>query len=506
MKYIHAKNKRRQKFIKKNKKSELDNWGYDPPAIHDLSTIDKPSIRAGKNIPEEMILEIEKSGVYLGLDKEYGKGYYVGKSSKDDGNILIAGINGSGKSYICAKSIIETWREPFVVLDCKGELYTHYLSLQSEGRVQRKPLLFDPLIDNTHYNPFAILQNDDIHFEENVCEIAYSLIPQMPKNPNDYWSDMARDLLAATIIYGFSIKLDFIETMAIAVKFSGFELCNKINQSNIELAKDHIRDMAGLKEEQLAAIGTDMKRYIRIFATDPCIQTALSSSENKRTFTWEDFSTIAETPNIFLRLSQDRLEQWGSMTRLMITQLIRTLERRPDKQSFQRQNTKPVLLLLDEFPLLGKMDAITNALTTLRSKKVTFCLMIQSIAQLDAIYGQDIRKIIVDNCQYKVLFNITEPDSQEYFSRLIGSVPIARRGLSQSYNPYTDLITYGQQIQEFREPWILPHEFATNKDIWIHSPYGFLSALKLPVSVTHHHVNDFKKKLEQYVRRQYDVQ
>jgi len=56
---------------------------------------------------------------------------------------------------------------------------------------------------------------------------------------------------------------------------------------------------------------------------------------------------------------------------------------------------------LDEFPLLGKIDAVTNALTTLRSKKVTFCLMIQSIAQLDAVYSHDVRKIIVDNPKIK---------------------------------------------------------------------------------------------------------
>ena len=192
------------------------------------------------------------------------------------------------------------------------------------------------------------------------------------------------------------------------------------------------------------------------------------------------------------------------MVRLMLTQLIRTLERRPDKQSPQGRKTSPMLLLLDEFPLLGKMDAITNALTTLRSKKVTFCLMLQSIAQLDAVYGCDIRKIIVDNCQYKALLNITEPDSQEYFSKLIGTVPIARRSFSQNYNPITDYSTYGRQIQEFREPLILPHEFATNDDILLHTPHGLLCTIKLPVSVTHLHVFDHERLIRKYMEERYD--
>ena len=66
--------------------------------------------------------------------------------------------------------------------------------------------------------------------------------------------------------------------------------------------------------------------------------------------------------------------------------------------------------------MLGKMEVITNGLTTLRSKKVTFCLILQNIAQLDAVYGADVRRIMADNCQYKVILNVTEPDSQEYFS------------------------------------------------------------------------------------------
>lgn len=448
-----------------------------------------------------MILGIEESGLYLGLESAWGKGYYVGKKSNQDGNVLITGINGSGKSYICAKSMIETWHEPFIALDCKRELSYHYRSLQHNGRSKREYIIFDPTNGGVHFDPFAILKNDNLHFIQNVREIAYILISKPPNDPNSYWIDIARDFLSAIIVYCFSIGLDFIETMLVTVQYPVSEWCRKINQSDSDNAKRFISEVSGLKEEHQAIIGTEMKRHLMVFVTDPYVQAALSDTENETSFSWDDIITADEAPNVFLRLDQDRLEQWNGMIRLMLTQLIRTLERRPDKQSLQGRNVKPILLLLDEFPLLGKMDAITNALTTLRSKKVTFCLMIQSIAQLDAVYGKDIRKIIVDNCQYKAILNITEPDSQEYFSRIIGSVPIGKRGISQNYDLYSEHITYGQQIQEFREPLILPHEFATNRDIWLHTPYGFLSTIKLPVSETHLHVLVFEKILNCYNAR-----
>ncbi len=469
-----------------------------------LQPIDRPSIRPGENIPEDTIIEIEDAGLYLGLERKYGKGYYVGKRAEDDGNVLTVGINGSGKSHILAKSMIETWQKPFVALDFKGELSHHYRRLLREGRVKRKYIVFDPFDSNIPYDPFALIRSDEIHLTQNAKEIANAIIPKPLNDPNSYWLDLARNLLSDVIVHCYSIGLDFIETMIVAVDTSVSELCRMIICADSSRVKESVRDIAEMKSEHQAIIATEMKRHLMNFATDQDIQDALSNYQSKKSFSWEDIVTADDAPNVFLRLSQDRMEQWDGMIRLMLIQLIRTFERRPDKQSPQGRKTNPILLLLDEFPLLGKMDAITNALTTLRSKKVTFCLMLQSIAQLDAVYGQDIRKIIVDNCQYKALLNITEPDSQEYFSKLIGTVPIGRRSFSQSYNPTTDYNTYGQQIQEFREPLIFPHEFATNRDILLHTPYGLLNTIKLPVSETRLHANDHMRLIRKYMEERYD--
>jgi len=257
-----------------------------------------------------------------------------------------------------------------------------------------------------------------------------------------------------------------------------------------------ISEIGSLKSEQRASIGTDIKRHTTVFATDPEIQNALSHNENGGIdFSWQTLTDHLKQPNIFLKLNQDKLEQWSGAIRLMLTKLIRYLERRPEKHSAEGYNTKPILILLDEFPTLGKMDIIPNALATLRSKKVTFCPIIQSIAQLDYVYGENVRKIIMDNCQYKVMLNITEPDSQEYFSRLIGTRPALRGSASQSFNPYTEQYTWGRQLQQSREPLIYPHEFATNKDIWLHTPYGFLCLWRLPVDIAHLTISEHSKAL-----------
>lgn len=466
-----------------------------------ISQIDKPKIEPGRNIPDNMILDIEDSGAFLGLDIDNGKGYYVGKSSTEDGNILVVGINGAGKSRFLVQSTLETWRDPLVALDIKGELLDRNIRLQCKGLAKRPYIVFDPTNGGAHYNVYALLEESDSHFVQYVREIAYAIIPMPLDVREPYWTNMARDFLSGAIVFYFEKGYDFIDTILLVQTTSVADLCKEIMAGDVALAKMFVSEISDLKPEHQAAIGTDVKQHTMIFATDPDIQYALSKDEDSDSFSWKDIVMNEDAPNVFLCLDQSRLEQWSGVIRLMITQLIRQIERRPDKHSAHGAETEPLLLLLDEFPLLGRMDVITEAMTTLRSKKVTLYLVIQSIAQLDAVYGANVRKILVDNCQYKAILQVTEPETQEYLSRMIGTVPTAKVSVSQSFNSIMEQSAWGTQVQEIREPLIHPHEFSTNQDIWLHTPHGFFSTIKLPSAVTDQPIFKFNEAIAEYFRR-----
>ncbi len=460
-----------------------------------------PKLMPGKNIPGRMILSYSEPGVYMGAGGNRDNGAYVGRRSKDDGNILLTGISGSGKSRILVKSSLETWRNPAVVLDIKGELSEHMDSLQREGIETRPFIVFDPIQGGKHYDVYAVLYNNYDRLAQNVREIVHAIIPMPADVQEPYWINMARDYLSGVIVYYFEQGYSFIETILLMQTKSVDALCEEINYSNCYLAKIFISDISSLKKEQKASIGTEVKQYTMVFATDSDIQNALSEEKGIESFSWDDIVMSEDAPFVFLRLDQSRLEQWSVVIRLMVTQLIRVIERRPDKYSSCGRETKPLLILLDEFPLLGKMDIITDAMTTLRSKNVTLYLVIQSIAQLDAVYGPDVRKILVDNCQYKMFLNVTEPETQEYLSKMFGSIPTTSVSVFRNYNCMynMDPAAIGSQVQESREPLIYPHEFAANKDIWLFTPYGFLSTCKLPSKATRprsYMINDCLRRLQ----------
>ncbi|GEQ50574.1 type IV secretory system conjugative DNA transfer family protein [Tetragenococcus koreensis] len=122
----------------------------------------------------------------------------------------------------------------------------------------------------------------------------------------------------------------------------------------------------------------------------------------------------------------------------------------------QQNQSDPILLALDEFPRLVYMPAFTDAISTLRSRNVSVMILLQSLAQLDKIYQENGRKVIMDNMHYVVVHNALDNTSQKYFSERAGAktavIKSRNRGSggATSYNP--------QSV-----PLIRPEDFATLK-------------------------------------------
>ena len=162
----------------------------------------------------------------------------------------------------------------------------------------------------------------------------------------------------------------------------------------------------------------------------------------------------------------------------MYAQLFRYLERRPERYTPESAAHPQLLLLMDEFARFGKLDNMTAALSTLRSKKVNICLFVQSIAQLDKFYGSEDRRIIFDNCQYQAILRANDPETQECLSKLIGTTIQRQHGISKQLDRDMSKSGFGLQISETRDWVIHPHELAALHDVLLLTPSGFFEVEK----------------------------
>lgn len=440
----------------------------------------QPPDQNNTSIPKQVFLHSHDPGFAFGIQDTTSAVRYIGMPQGEEGNISVVGGNGSGKSSGIAKPTLKTWQGAMCVTDIKGELSDFYKVLYNQDLVTRPYIIFDPTNpddDAISYDPFYWLQKDgDDNLVSNIWELVLAIIPVSQDDKQPFWAETEQAILAASLLYFFQCGLSFSAAVALIANSTVTELSRMILDDGDNTAKMLLGEIVNMKDETRATFDRGLRNKIMLFATDPHISHAFRGKrEDAPCFTWDDL----DNSNIFLRLPAERIEQWSSAINLMYTQLIRHLERKPDKYSLEGMNNIQTLLLMDEFARFGKLEMITNAMSTLRSKNVNVCIMVQSIAQLDKIYGEYDRRIILDNCQFQAILKANDSETQKYLSELIGTKTGTCRSISENMNEFMEEVSYSRQLSETREYKIYPHELSTLEDILLLTPYGFCRADKI---------------------------
>jgi type IV secretion system protein VirD4 len=405
--------------------------------------------------PPPELLNANHQGFVFGLYQRFlRQPQYYYKPENEDGHILVCGGAGSGKSSSIAIPSIKSWRNAIFAIDIKGEL---------SAASTAKSKIFNPVSLDTHgFDPFYLLRESS-NPAQDAKEIALALI-QEPANAKDpFWIKAAQNLLTGLLLHYAELGVSFVgairETLDNQPVAQHVKYISECSPS--VAAKQFMGQFLGMDSKVLSGIYAELFNHIVLFATDEHIIKALTC---ENIITPED---LEQGYNVFLSIPEDKLEQWQPLLTLITNQFLKHFERRPDK------NAKPILFLLDEFPRLGKIDTVATALTTLRSKKITIALIIQSLAQLDFLYGRELRRVILDNCSYKAILGASDAETQDYFSRLVGTQTVVQQGLSTSFAPDEDE-ERGHTISrhEMEQRVIKPHEFGTLKDVVLLTPWG----------------------------------
>lgn len=401
--------------------------------------------------------KIDITGFFFGIHK----GKYITQKEEQDGHILVVGGAGSGKSSCIAIPTLNTWKNRVFAIDIKGEL---------SRKSKRKAKIFAPGKDYSYgYDPFYKL-NRSINRVQESKEIALSLIPITEEVKDPFWKQSAQNLLIACVLHFSNQGYGFIETMIAIQSHPIEELVNIISESLDQNARMFNNQFIGMDNKTLVGIFTELANNIMVFATDEDLKEVL----NKEILvTPQD---LEKGEDIFIQIDESKIEQWKGLTSLIIAQFLKHFENRAESET-----NEPILFLLDEFPRLGKIEGITNGLATLRSKKIHIALLIQSLAQLDVIYGKGNRKIIADNAAYTAILKATDTETQEYFSKRVGTHERDKISYNASFDAYTQL-GKGTGVSKSTEEkkLIKPEEFAYLKDIVLLTPTGYMRVEKAP--------------------------
>lgn len=356
------------------------------------------------DIDEVIKAGLQGAGIVFG---KIGK-KLITKPSKVEGHTLIVGGTGTGKSRGIVIPSLLKWEGSALVMDIKGELS----KITADRRIKYGDVyIFNPEGEGSCYDPIKLCNTVD-----QAQDLARTLIP-LPEKGEPFWSQSAQAILAAFVFEGAAkgYKLsDIAERLCTSPIDELIEHCRQHELREVRILASITYD---LPEKTLGGIMGELKSKLITIATDPNIRKATQKSD------WSP-ETLENGATIYLKVSEHLLEQYKDLWTVIISQILKYLSKREERKE------PPILIALDEMPRLSKINGLTNALATLRSRNVHIMGVIQSMAQLDSIYGKDQRKVIADNCRFKLVLSATDPETQKYFSDLAGQRTAMARGVT----------------------------------------------------------------------------
>jgi len=335
-------------------------------------------------------------------------------------HVLLEAPTRAGKGVGVVIPNLLTWPDSVVVLDVKRENWS--ASAGYRQRAGQSVHLFDPLDPEgrtARYNPLAhIRRTDDIEVVNELQKIAVMLFPA-PERSDPFWAEAARAaftgvgaLVAANPALPFTIgeiyrRLttgDPKEDLPKALKEA-----SKAGQRLSQACVSAIQDFASASDNTFSGIKQTITARLNLWL-NPVVDAATATSD------FDLREVRVRRMSIYLGVSPDNIDRIAPVYSLFLQQLVDLNTRDlPDAAS-----NVPVLVLLDEFARLGKASVIAGGFSYVAGYGLRLLPVIQSRAQLRAIYGPDVTDEIIANCGLEVVFTPKELKVANELSERLG--------------------------------------------------------------------------------------
>ena len=351
---------------------------------------------------------------------------YLPVDKRGNVNVLVVGGSGSGKSASYSIPNAYQMLGSYVFTDPKGELYDRTAGYLKEHGYKIKVLnLVHPQYSDG-YNPLMHISS-----EIDVDVIANTIVKGQKvegSNSDPFWDDSAEMLLKALIYYLLATRPEEEQNLASCAEL--VRAANSNGGSNLlselmsQLPYDHPARM-NYKSIEIAP----EKTYSSILST---LQSKLGKFDSKEIAELTSTDTInfdeigTEKTAVYV-ISSDTHTAYDFLLTIFFSQMIQQLYDFADNNGGKLQ--MPTYFILDEFANIGKIPDFDKKISTSRSRKISFSVILQNLDQLEAIYEKSYETII-GNCDTHIFLGSNSQKTVEYFSKALGEKTISHKSNS----------------------------------------------------------------------------
>jgi type IV secretion system protein VirD4 len=372
-------------------------------------------------------------------------------------HLLLASPTRSGKGVSTVIPNCLEWSQSMVVLDVKQEAFEKTAGYRA---TLSEVFLFDPFTEDRRshrWNPLGYVSLDPHQRSADIEAIASSLYKET-QGQDPFWTHSSRAAFQAICEFLFD---DYLDMQAIGFPFADdcyptlgrvYRLLSAVGHDGQkkqdvyrqlmtrkyagEKARTGLGNLINLADETFSSIIATTQAPLRLFG-NPVVEAATSGND----FNLRDLRRKVQS--IYVGVPPSRLVEAKGILNLFFEQAIKlngtTLPEHDKTLKYQ------CMFLLDEFTALGSVDIIPVATGWLAGYGVRMVVVIQSVAQLEAVYGAETARGMITNLGCQVIFAPREQRDAEEFSKMLGETTVRRKQRTRSYGQggsrsYTEII------------------------------------------------------------------
>jgi type IV secretion system protein VirD4 len=363
--------------------------------------------------------EVKAAGL-LGPD-----GVVLGRHAQDylrhDGpeHVLCFAPTRSGKGVGLVVPSLLTWPGSAIVHDIKGENWQLTAGFRAlHGRV----LLFDPTnTQSASYNPLLEVRRGEweVRDVQNIADILVD--PEGSLDKRNHWEKTSHALLVGAILHVLYAEAD--KTLAGVAAFLSdpkrpieLTLAAMMKTAHLREAGPHpviasaARELLNKSDNERSGVLSTAMSFLGLYR-DPVV------AEVTRRCDWRITDIVGgkRPTTLYLVVPPSDINRTKPLIRLILNQIGRRLTEDLQAKSGRHR----LLLMLDEFPALGRLDFFESALAFMAGYGLKSFLIAQSLNQIEKAYGPN--NSILDNCHVRVSFATNDERTAKRVSDALGT-------------------------------------------------------------------------------------
>lgn len=419
-----------------------------------------------------------EEGVYIGgWEDEKGKQHYLRHNGSE--HILCIAPTRSGKGICLVIPTLLSWKQSCVITDLKGELWALTAGWRKEY-AGNQVLLFEPAskTGSVGWNPLDEIRLGQEYEIGDTQNLATMIVDPDGQGLKDHWQKTSQALLVGCILHllykrkqdpSVDASLPGVDAMLADPERPTAELWQEmISYPHLEENGVHpavaksAQDMIDRPEEEAGSVLSTAKSYLALFR-DPVVAANVRFSG----FHIKDLVNHETPVSLYIVTQPDDKVRLRPLVRILINMVCRVLA---GKMVFEKAKTggrrakstnkHKLLMMLDEFPSLGKLEIVQESLAFLAGYGIRFYIICQDLTQLRSEtigYGKD--EAISSNCHIQNAFQPNKLETAEYLSKLTGTTTVVHEQQTYSGGRMNILLGNVSKVeQEVSRPLMTPDE------------------------------------------------